>query len=193
MQKLQFLTLCLFAACFSASPVSADNLYKAEQYRSLISDNKAYQVGDNITILVYENSSSSTTAGTSSDKSVGMTASAKGKHTDTNLSMAMGDEAEGKGKIQRSGKLLAQLTVSVKSIDPTGLLFVSGEQTIMVNDEKQEIKLEGKLRTKDIGENNTVVSTRLSEAKISYIGDGILGDRQRPGIITRVLNWLGLI
>lgn len=189
--RLNIVRLVLSCLCFSAA--HADDLYKPNQFRSIVADNKAYQVGDNITILVYENSSSTTSAGTSSDKSVGVNISATSKHTNTKLGLDMGDEFEGKGKISRSGKLLAQLTVSVKSVDSTGLLYVSGDQVITVNDEKQEIKLEGKVRTKDIGENNTVISTRLSDAKISYIGDGILGDRQRPGLITRLFSWLGLI
>jgi flagellar L-ring protein precursor FlgH len=174
----------------------ADNLYQPDQYKALVTDTKAYKVGDNITVLVYENASSTTTAGTSSDKSSGFNFAAKSHNFDTHsidqsAHLDMGNQAQGKGKIERSGKLLAQLTVTVVSIEPTGLLVVSGDQVINVNDEKQEIKLEGKVRRSDINENNTVLSTRLSNAKISYTGDGILGDRQRPGIITRILNWLG--
>ncbi|TCS37716.1 flagellar L-ring protein precursor FlgH [Paucimonas lemoignei] len=171
----------------------AENLYQAEQFRALVADKRAYRVGDNLTVLVYENASATATAGTSSDKSVGVNYSVVANNTNKQGALSAGDEAQGKGRIQRTGRLLAQLTVTVKTIEPSGLLAVSGEQVIAVNDETQEIKLEGKVRPSDIGENNTVISTRLSDAKISYIGEGILGDRQRPGIITRILNWLGLI
>lgn len=179
--------------------VHADNLYQPDQYRALASDKKAYRVGDNLTVLIFEDASSTTSAGTSSDKSSGVSVGIKAKSvnsvngTDTSGSLDLGDQSQGKGKIQRSGKLLAQITVTVRSVEPTGLLAVSGEQVITVNEEKQEIKLEGKVRPTDIGENNTILSTRLADAKISYIGEGILGDRQRPGLITRFLNWLGLI
>jgi flagellar L-ring protein FlgH len=184
--------LLTLAGLTAAAVVQADNLYSAATYRALASDNRAYRVGDNITVLVYENSSSSTSASTNADKSSGISVTAKGKHSTTNLGLDVGDEYEGKGKIQRSGKVLAQLTVTVKSVDEAGLLFVSGDQIINVNDEKQEIRVEGKLRPRDIGDNNTVLSTRLSDARISYIGDGVLADRQRPGWITRILHWLGL-
>ena len=52
---------------------------------------------------------------------------------------------------------------------------------IDVNDEKQEIRLEGKVRPIDIAENNTIQSTRIADAKISYMGDGVLGEKQKPG------------
>ena len=40
--------------------------------------------------------------------------------------------------------------------------------------------------------NNSVVSNRIADAKIHYVGDGVLADGQKPGLITRVLTWLGL-
>ncbi len=180
-------------ALLTCTAVQADNLYKPEHYRPLTSDRKAYQVGDNLTILVFENASATTSAGTTTDKNSGVKIGVQGKSSNTNLGLDLSDDFQGKGKIERSGKLLAQITVTVKSVEPSGLLVVSGEQLIAVNEEKQEIKLEGKVRPTDIGENNTVASSRLSDAKISYIGEGVLGDRQRPGLITRVLSWLGLI
>jgi flagellar L-ring protein precursor FlgH len=70
---------------------------------------------------------------------------------------------------------------------------VSGEQLIKVNDERQEIVLSGRVRPIDIAENNTVVSSRLADARISYVGDGVLGEKQRPGILTRILSWLRII
>jgi len=184
--------LCCLAL-LACTATQADNLYRPEQYRALTADRKAYQVGDNLTILVFENASATTSAGTTTDKSTGVKVGIQSKNSSTALGLDLGDEYEGKGKIQRSGKLLAQITVTVKAVEPSGLLVVSGEQVIAVNDEKQEIKLEGKVRSADIGENNTVASSRLSDAKISYIGEGVLGDRQRPGLITRALAWLGLL
>jgi flagellar L-ring protein precursor FlgH len=105
----------------------------------------------------------------------------------------LSDDFNGKGTIQRSGKLAAQITVTVQSVEPNGDLVVAGRQLIEVNDEKQHIVLSGKVRPVDIGENNTVVSTRLADANISYVGDGILAEKQQPGIISRILHWLRLL
>lgn len=185
------LTMAL-ATTIAAAPVHADDLYQPTQFKALASDRKAFRVGDNLTVLIYESASMTTTAGTTSDKSDNIALTGKTKRTDGTVNLSTSNDAGGKGSIQRAGKLQAQVTVTVRAVEPSGLLAVSGDQTIAVNDEKQEIRLEGKVRPSDIAENNTVVSTRLADAKISYIGEGILGDRQRPGVLTKLWNWLGL-
>ena len=178
----------------SATPVLAVSLYKDESnFRSLTSDKRAYRVGDMLTVLVMENSSATANANTTAEKRGGLLFGWKATNRSENSSLQLGDTFGGKGQIQRSGKLLAQLTVTVREIDPTGLLHVSGEQKIFVNDEKQEITLHGKVRPIDVLDNNTVLSTRLADARISYIGDGILSEKQHAGLITRFLTWLGIL
>lgn len=189
---------CLVLAVLGLSwPVSllAASLYQGEvSYRPLTSDKRAYRVGDMLTVLVMENSSATANANTSAEKSGGLLFGWRGSNRSENGSLQLGDTFGGKGQIQRSGKLLAQLTVTVREVDPvTGLLQVSGEQQIFVNDEKQEIKLHGKVRPIDVMDNNTVLSTRLADASISYVGDGILSEKQHAGLITRLLTWLGLL
>jgi flagellar L-ring protein precursor FlgH len=173
----------------------AASLYQGESnFRSLTADNRAYRVGDMLTVLVMENSSASANANTSAENRGGLLFGWKATNRSENSSLQLGDTFGGKGQIQRSGKLLAQLTVTVREVDPmTGLLHVSGEQQIFVNDEKQEITLHGKVRPIDVFDNNTVLSTRLADARISYIGDGILSEKQHAGLITRFLSWLGLL
>jgi len=183
-------------ACAQAiTPVHAASLYQGEgSYRSLTSDNRAYRVGDMLTVLVVENSSASANANTTAEKSGGLTFGMKTSTRGESGSLQLGDTFGGKGQIQRSGRLLAQLSVIVRDVDAaSGTLSVAGEQQILVNDEKQEIKLSGKVRPIDILDNNTVLSTRLAEAHISYIGDGILSEKQHPGLLTRLLGWLGIL
>ena len=186
---LGMLILGLSTSLFAAS------LYQGEgNFRSLTSDKRAYRVGDMLTVLVMENSSASANANTTAEKRGGLLFGWKDTNRSENSALQLGDTFGGKGQIQRSGKLLAQLTVTVREIDPvTGLLHVSGEQQIFVNDEKQEITLQGKVRPIDVLDNNTVLSTRLADARISYIGDGILSEKQHAGLITRFLTWLGLL
>lgn len=185
--------LCYLLIILSNSSYG-QSLFKPDQYKSIVSDRKAYKIGDTLTVLIIENSSATTAAGTNAGKTTGINVGFNVNSRSEKAGLELGEDFDGKGKIQRSGKLLAQITVTVKSIEPeTGLLFVSGEQAIQLNDEKQEIKLEGKVRTIDIGDNNIIQSTRLADAKITYMGDGILADHQRPGIITRFLVWLGLL
>ena len=106
---------------------------------------------------------------------------------------SVGDEFTGKGRIQRNGRLAAQLTVTVTEVAPNGELRVSGKQQIVVNGEKQLLQLSGRVRPVDVSDTNTVASTRIADAEITYVGDGILAEKQRQGVLTRFLTWLGLV
>lgn len=174
-------------------PASAADLYQAAAYQSLTSDRRASKPGDIVTILVYENSSASNTADTSTKTNVGLQANVSTLYAGQNAAqLGFGDSYGGKGQIQRTGRLLAQLSARVTGVTPEGDLLVAGDQRIDVNGEKTGIRLEGRVRPVDIAANNTVLSTRLADAKIDYVGEGFITDRSRPGLIPRFLAWLGL-
>lgn len=189
-----FLALCELCALCAASvtPSFAADLYKEGQYRSLVSDLKAYRVGDSLTVLVFENSSAAQTADTNArrktDVGIGGTSVTRAAQISGNINNDFSNGA----KTQRAGKLLAQITVNVVGLEENGSLRVAGEQLLEVNDEQQMIRLEGKVRPQDIASDNSVVSSRLADARIHYVGDGVLADGQKPGFISRVLTWLGL-
>jgi flagellar L-ring protein precursor FlgH len=194
--KSKLLLIACFSFALSPVLVSAESLYRESTFQSMTADHRAYRVGDALTVLVVENSSAASSADTTTNKSAGLGVSVQGVNGATpnrTYALNLNENFAGSGKIQRSGKLLAQLTVTVKAIAPNGDLIVAGNQILEVNDEKQNIVLEGRVRPVDVSESNTVVSTRLADAKISYVGDGILGEKQHPGILTRILSWLGIL
>ena len=80
-----------------------------------------------------------------------------------------------------------------QEIDKNGELQIKGQQLIEINGDKQLIQIEGRVRPRDISENNTLPSSRVAEAKISYVGDGILAEKQSPGILSRILTKLGFL
>ena len=178
---------------FTAIHTNADSLFDPQTFRSAVSDRKAFQTGDSLTVLILENASAQTSAGTSTEKSGGPSLKLRLPSQDRDMSIGLEEDFAGRGKIERSGKLLGTITVTVESVQPNGDLNVKGDQLIEVNDEKQSIRLEGRVRPLDIQENNTVVSSKIANAKIAYIGDGILASRQRPGILTRLFSFLGLL
>jgi flagellar L-ring protein FlgH len=185
---------CALLLC-ALGNAAAGSLYQGDvAWRGLTSDRRAYRAGDVLTVQIVENSSAQSAANTTTSKngSIGLAWQSTTSQRDANLSL--NDAFAGKGQIQRSGRLTAQITVTVREVDPqTGLLTVAGEQQILVNNEKQDIRLEGRVRPIDIADNNTVLSTRLADARISYLGDGILGEKQRPGLLTRLLSLLGIL
>ena len=57
--------LCLgLALHLCAAPAAAESLYREGSYRPLTADNKAYRVGDVLTVQVFENASATTSADT---------------------------------------------------------------------------------------------------------------------------------
>ena len=144
-------------------------------------------------VLIVENSSASATAGTNTDKSndVGIRFSIPNRQEESSL--ALQEQFDGRGKIARSGKLLAQISVTVKEINPNGDLLISGDQLIEINDEKQSINIKGKVRPIDIDERNSVLSTRIADAQIKYIGAGVLADSQHKGWLSKIITFLGLL
>ncbi|MFZ6876347.1 flagellar basal body L-ring protein FlgH [Undibacterium sp. Di27W] len=193
-QKSSALVSMVVIAVFSlCSPVFADSLYKESTYRALTSDNKAFRVGDVLTVQVFENSTASTSSDTGTRRKDSVSAElGKNGSTLRQFGVSVGGEFDGGGKTQRSSKLLATLTVAVREVYSNGDLGVSGEQALMVNDEIQRVSLEGRVRPQDISDQNVVISTRLSDAKIVYVGEGEITDRQRRSWWRRLLDGLGL-
>jgi flagellar L-ring protein precursor FlgH len=83
------------------------------------------------------------------------------------------------------------MSVSVVGVAANGDLLVAGEQVLEINSDRQKIRVEGRVRPLDISDANAVLSSRLADAKISYLGDGDLANRQRPGFWSRLFQWAG--
>lgn len=152
-----------------------------------------FQVGDLLTVIVVEQASASQKAGSTAEKDGSLSV---GKGTGVledilpEMSGAWGSEYEGQGTTTRGGSLNAKLTVTINEVTPEGLLRIEGQQTIRVNKEDQILTITGKVRPEDVNAGNIVYSTFVADAIIEYEGKGTLGDTQRPGILTRIFNWI---
>ena len=172
---------------------SAQSLYDEKTFRPLTADNKAFRVGDVLTIQVIENASASANADTGTRRANNVTAQlSRPKLGPVAVGIATSGDFDGGGSTARTGKLLAQLSVTVREVLANGDLRVAGQQLLLINEEQQRIDLEGRVRPQDISDGNVVVSSRLADARINYVGLGDLADRQRPAWWRKVVDWLGL-
>jgi flagellar L-ring protein precursor FlgH len=185
------LAMAVLPALLPCAAAPAASLYQPDTYQALAADRKARRSGDLITVLVYENASASSIANTSTgrDASVGgeLALPSQSRHA----GLGANNQLDGHGRTQREGRVLAQITVRVVQVLDNGDLRIAGEQLLEVNNERQQIKVEGRVRPQDISEANTVLSTRLADARISYAGEGDLSERQRPAWWHKVLTWFG--
>jgi flagellar L-ring protein precursor FlgH len=103
-----------------------------------------------------------------------------------------GGDFDGGGSTQRTNRFLTTVTVAVKEVLPNGDLRVEGQQILSLNDERQTVNIQGRVRPVDISDGNVVLSTRLADASITLVGDGELTERQRRSWWKRAIDWLGL-
>ena len=186
---------CLAAAlALAAGAAPAQKLYDEATYRALAADRKAVAVGDILTVQVFEQSSASTTTDTSTQRTNALSAglSIANSGVQHGGSIAQSGSFDGGGTTQRANKLLVTLSVTVRAILPNGDLDVAGEQSLTVNKEQHKVALEGRVRPQDVASDNTVLSTRLANAHIEYVGDGDLSDRQTRAWWRHLLDILGL-
>jgi len=101
---------------------------------------------------------------------------------------SMKSKFAGDGATTRSGTLSAFITCRVVDVKANGNLKIVGTREVMVNNENQLIILSGIIRPRDISDENVIMSTFISNAKIAYSGSGIVDDRQRPGWLANLLN-----
>ena len=89
-------------------------------------------------------------------------------------------------------KRLAKMTMSavIKKVLPNGNLVIEGTRFVKINKDIQTFILTGMVRKDDVRADNTVLSESLADADIKLEGKGPIADRQRKGILARLLDWL---
>lgn len=181
--------LVLFAA---TSPVSAGSLWSDGD--SLFADTKARRVGDLVTMIIVERAqatqSATTEAGQDGSVQVGPISIADIVPVIPPITASGSDSSRAQGSTTRGGSLNARMTAQVVEVLPNGNLVIEGRQTIIVNGEEQIIVVSGQVRPQDIAPDNTVLSTFVADATIAYYGTGPVAEKQQPGLLTRLFNWL---
>ncbi len=186
--------------------VFAASIYKEGCQRSssaLFADFKARNVGDIITILIAESSSASETSKVDTQKSHNLDFALThlfgagkllfGKDDGQELTRAKfsgENEFGGQAQTTNSGKLTAQLSATVKEVLPNGNLLIEGRRAIFYNKEKKNIIVSGIIRPQDVTPENTVLSTYVADASITFEGKGEVNNQSQPGILSKLFGWI---
>jgi flagellar L-ring protein FlgH len=196
-------------------PVSAPveenpgSLYSAAESDFLFADNRARRVGDIVLVNIVETSKGKQKADTTTKKNSTINLGVQsmfGKgdtratplgpsfglngHVGPNPMLEAGSTStlDSTGETKREGSVTATIAARVVSILPGGLMQVEGAREVKLNNENQIIVVRGLIRSKDIKPDNSVLSSYLADAHIEYYGEGTLGDKQRPGWMSRLLD-----
>ena len=185
-----------------APPQTPGSLW-TESRGGIFVDMKGRTVGDIITVLIVENASASKEATTETDRKSTMSAGIDnlfglekyigkiGNDAINNASLvkaAYENDFEGGGKTARKEKLAATLTTQVIEVLPNGNLRIEGNKTVTVNNEMQIVTLSGIVRSADVSPRNIVDSQNILNARIAYVGKGVISDKQQQGWLVRGLD-----
>ncbi len=191
--RMRFVSIIVIVVLFSAlQGVLAQSLYPVDQ-SSMFEDRKARRSGDLVTVIIVERATARQTASTATGKdsevSVGP---GMGVLADLIplLKLSGGDSFAADGSTTRGGSLNANITTRVVESLPNNTMRIEGRQKILINGEEQEIVISGLIRSQDVAPDNTVLSTFVADAEIAFLGTGVVADKNNPGIITRLFNWL---
>lgn len=184
-------------------PATEGAIFQSGQEISLFQDTKARRVGDIITVVLVEQTSASKSADTTTSKTqdvqmdnptllgapLGLNMPG-GSGRDFNLGTTLSGSRDftGAGDSSQSNKLTGKITVTVAEVLSNGNLVVRGEKEVTINQGDEYIQFSGIVRPEDINPNNTVLSTLVADAKISYTGKGMLDDVNSNGWLARFFN-----
>lgn len=158
---------------------------------ALFQDIKAGRVGDIVTVRLVEQNSAQKSADTSLNKSTSINVDAPTiggtVRPDIGLELGSGNTFNGESGSSQSNSLNASIAVTVRAVLPGGNLLIEGEKWMQINQGKEFIKLRGIVRPRDIRADNTIFSTQVADAHISYSGTGAPENANVVGWLARVV------
>jgi flagellar L-ring protein precursor FlgH len=163
----------------------------ANQSMGLFEDTKAHNVGDLITINLVESTAGSKKASADSAKADADTIGnigIFGKTVHTNGSFSSSRSFKGSGDAAQSNTLTGSVTAVVVQRFANGNLMVRGEKQVELNQGLEFIRIEGTVRPSDIASDNSVSSSRVADARISYTGKGQVADSSAQGWLARFFS-----
>lgn len=184
--------LCSIAVASTLQAAYAEDLYKPGSWATMSADRKAMQVGDALTVVVYQTAEATHSAKSDSAKSTNLSGGLTAGPINESGALRLGSSHTGGGQVQRSERFVTQISVVVDAVLPNGDLHVSGTQRMLVNGETSMIGVRGRVRTADITSDNQVLSSRVADAQINYNGQGFFSGNSKPGVISRLFRFLGL-
>lgn len=185
-----------------AQPEANGAIYQGGFDVRLFEDVKARRVGDILVVQLVENTSSSKSNETTINKDTstnidnptifgtspefdlpGFFPLANTNNVSLETSLGSEHEFSGDSSSDQSNNLDGTIAVSVVEVLPNGNMIVRGEKRMTLNQGNEYVRISGIVRPTDVQANNTILSTQIADATISYTGEGATND-------SNVIGWL---
>jgi len=171
---------------------------------SWFEDMRARRVGDLLTVKLVEKTDATKTASTAVSRAntssvtnpsilgaspqltlPSMLPLSATKNLGLGTSLSSATDFEGDGDSSQSNKLTGDITVTVVEVLPNGYMMVRGEKRIGINQGNEYVKISGVVRPADIDSTNTVLSTKMADPTIVYVGDGPIASANAMGWLAK--------
>jgi flagellar L-ring protein precursor FlgH len=180
-----------------ATPGTSGAIFNAGRGFALFEDSKARDVGDLVTIQLAERTNATQRASTSSAREsstsianptlMGVQPTIDGRPM-FETEIAGERSFDGSADTAQSNRLDGSITATVVARLPNGNLVVQGEKWIQLNQGDELVRIQGIVRVADIAPDNTIASSRVGEARISYSGRGTLARANARGWFDRFFD-----
>jgi flagellar L-ring protein FlgH len=176
------------------APATSGAIYQAGGEVRLFEDLKASRVGDILTVRLVEETNASKNANTSTSKSSSATLAnpvifgrpvTKDGVPILEGSLEGDQTFDGAGSSSQSNSLRGDITVTVIERYPNGNLLIRGEKWVTLNQGKEFIRLSGIVRPYDIEPDNSLLSSKVADAQITYSSKGVMAAANRMGFVSR--------
>lgn len=155
-----------------------------------LSDRLPVRLGAILTVVVDEqvmasdrdNKHANATRSQSGTFDLGLSATVKKPKT---FGIGYGSKSDNTGSADRSRDFSAVLSVRVTGVEPGGVLKIEGRRSVAVDGRKEEMILSGYVRAEDVAPDNSLRSSRIADATISYKGKAI---GPKSGIFGKILG-----
>lgn len=162
-------------------------------YAPLYAGHRARAVGDPVTILLVENTTTSKSAGTKTERGGGAsitppTAGPLGFLNPDALKASSQSSFKGQGNATQTSSLSGEVSVTIAEVRPNGTALLRGEKRLLLSQGQEWIQFSGIVRLADLDAENRVASTRVADARIEYAGNGSIARAGREGWLSRFFN-----
>jgi flagellar L-ring protein precursor FlgH len=176
-----------------ARPADGSIFNASNGYAALVEGRRAHAVGDPLTIVLVESLTTSKSAAGKKQKngSFSFTPPSAGPLSFINpnaLNPSGSASFNGQGNASQTSTLGGQVSVTIAEVRPNGTALVKGEKRLLLSQGQEWVQFSGIVRLGDIDADNSIVSTRVADARIEYAGNGTITSASREGWLGRFFN-----
>jgi flagellar L-ring protein precursor FlgH len=154
------------------------------------------EVGDIINITMLETFSATKSSSAASSKAdsfdvtlpTGLPNILTGGFEPGSLKSGTAQSFGGSGTASQSNTLTGSMSVTVMRVFTNGNLEIAGQKKLTLTNGDEYVRVRGIIRPQDISQDNVVLSSRIADAEITYIGAGQVGDSVNQGWLSRGLR-----